>query len=197
MKRTIPLLAVASLSFISLGASAAPPIPTANVNVVNTPNVTVTNDVVPVEVTNADSIPVVATVKQPQPYEVYAEFSTSDCSVGCTNLVSGATYVLFDLAPVPSGKRWVITRITGRVPFVSDVAHVALLSMRITSLQFVKEAFFGPYFPAVGSELKGFSTGAFSSYGPGETPHVQVQSAQALSTYGSFLTFSGYLIDAD
>ena len=131
------------------------------------------------------------------PYEVWAEFTKFSCSFNCSNFIVFGDVILFDLAPVPAGKRWVIQHVSGRIPTSAPGATVALQSQVIISLQFVKWGFYGPFFPATGGAgLSAFSADAFTTYGPGEVPHVNVFAPSA-SNYFSFITFSGYLIDAN
>jgi hypothetical protein len=130
------------------------------------------------------------------PYEVWTEFSSFNCSFGCTNFTIFFDTILFDLPAVPAGKRLVIQNVSGRIPTRSG-GHVALQSERVISLQKVKWGFFGPFFPFadVSVGLSGFSSQAFTTFGPGEVPHVNIY-APSHSSYDSSITFSGYLIDA-
>ena len=111
MKRTILALAVAGLALLSsAGHAGPPPIPTTNVNVVNTPSVTVSNPVLPVEVSNSDAIPVTASL--PLPYRARQ-----------TVIMTGEAQVVVCF-PAPSGG----VRITGLV-FRGSVPHASRMML--------------------------------------------------------------------
>ena len=131
-----------------------------------------------------------------QPYEAYVEFTQSNCSFGgCSTFNNFGGTVLFDLAPVPAGKRWVIQHVSGRIPSnTSADAHVGLQTQQIISFQLVKWAFGGPFQPQFGT-TQFFSTPTFVTVGPGEAPHVHVFLPSGNNVVG-FLSFSGYLIDS-
>jgi hypothetical protein len=133
-----------------------------------------------------------------QPYEVWVEFTKFGCSWNCKDFLDFSPNYLFDLDPVPAGKRWVIVKASGRIPTVDPSAAVALQSQVIISFQFVKWSFHGPFFPmtSVNAGLSGFSADVFTTYGPGEIPHINVYAPDP-SNYFSYIVLSGYLIDAN
>lgn len=129
------------------------------------------------------------------PYEVYVEFTQDGCSIGgCSNFyfdIEGL--VLFDLPPVPAGKRLIIRHVSGRLPGSSELlAHVGFQSQREFFFRFVKWSFFGPFYPGAG---QGFNSEAYLTYAPGEQPHVHLVVPDQNAGIG-FLQISGYFIDA-
>jgi hypothetical protein len=129
-----------------------------------------------------------------QPYEVWVDFNFAGCEVGCSNYTSLGDIAIFDLPPVPAGKRLVIRHISGRLPTTSLEAHVAFQAQRVMALQSLKWTFFGPFY--LSSNMVGFSSEVFTTYGPGETPHVNLY----IPSHNSFfadMAVSGYLIDAN
>ena len=87
MRRTVLALAVASIAVFSSATSAAPP--TTNVNVVNTPGVTVTNPVLPVEVTNSVASPVNVAVVNGTAYQAVSAYVNFSIAAG--QQANGAT----------------------------------------------------------------------------------------------------------
>ena len=120
-------------------------------------------------------------------------FSTSDCY----DYVDGTTFAMFDLRPVPAGKRWVVQMATGGL--VNGDGRITTIELRSNRNGIVfdgaKWLFGGPYqaYPAFGSTI--FSANIAVTFGPGEIPTVRVSGSPNLSGY-SVLVFSGYLIDA-
>ena len=120
-------------------------------------------------------------------------YGTSDCY----NYSEGTSYALFDLRPVPAGKRWVVQSATGvLVNGTGRTNNIELGSPRgFLLFDGTKWAFAGPFNPGVSFGAAIFSTNLFATFGPGETPFVKVTATPSLSGY-SVIVFSGYLIDA-
>jgi len=181
------------------------PLPvTGSVDINGTPTVILAPDAT-VKVENPDGRPLlVQNVDEPgrQPHSVWVEFTMTDtplCSWNCENIARFGWVAVMDVSvPVPEGKRWVITHISGRLPTAGPTAHVALQDMRIISLQMVKAGYFGPFFPVQsdGSTImQQFGGPIFTTVGPGEKAHLNVL-AEEPNNYFSFVNLSGYLIDA-
>jgi len=79
--------------------------------------------------------------------------------------------------PVPAGKQWVITHVSGRLPTTESHAHVRLQHRQIVALQLVKTAYFGPFSP-VSNIMIGFSTAAYAVIEAGERAHVNAWHAE-------------------
>ena len=120
-------------------------------------------------------------------------YGTSDCY----NYCEGTSFALFDLRPVPAGKRWVVQSATGvLVNGTGRTNNIELGSPRgFLLFDGTKWAFAGPFNPGVSFGSAIFSTNLFATFGPGETPFVKVTATPSLSGY-SVIVFSGYLIDA-
>lgn len=95
MKRTLFALAIAGLSFSAFALSppgGGPPVPV---------DVNVTNQVLPVEVSNADPIPVIVTTQPASTLYYYRLFATCTAQNVC----------LAEFPEVPAGKRLVLTNV--------------------------------------------------------------------------------------
>lgn len=121
-------------------------------------------------------------------------FGTSDCF----NYADGPQFAVFDLRPVPAGKRWVVQSATGML--VNGVGRTNQIEIGYPRGSFVfdgtKWGFAGPYSAGVSFDSAIFHTSLNISFGPGEAPFVKVVADPSLSGY-SVLVFSGYLIDAN
>jgi hypothetical protein len=137
-----------------------------------------------------------------QPHAVWVEFVAGGsglCSWNCENIGIFGNVILLDLSvPVPDGKRWVITHISGRIPTPNAYGHVAIQTQRVISAQRILAGYFGPFTPILdsGSQIMlGFSGPIFATIGPGEKAHLNIL-APATNSFFSFVSLSGYLIDA-
>jgi hypothetical protein len=130
------------------------------------------------------------------PYHVYVEITQFNCFFGgCSNFGNFSGVILFDLPPVPAGKRLIITNVSGQLPSSSmENARIGFQSQQIISFQLVKWAFFGPFFLQFGG-LGSFTAEANVNYGPGEQPHINLYLPSPTNYVGA-LHISGYFIDA-
>ena len=160
-----------------------------------------------VEIVNPLPLPVAVDVASPiqvssnsepgrQPYVASMGFSQFGCfTTECSNFTKSGAAILFDGPVVPEGKRLIIQYVSGRLPNEDGVdISVALQSQQVLSQFSVIWGFYGPFFGQ--SATRGFSSGAFATYGPGDRPHVHV----ILPTPNNFVgqvNISGYLIDAE
>ena len=120
-------------------------------------------------------------------------YGTSDCY----NYSDGPAYAVFDLKPVPAGKRWVITSATAGFAFGTSRTSTTIELDNVRggiTFDGIKWTYGGPFYPYGSSHLT-FSTNMFAVLGPGETPTVRIYGAPNLSGY-TVVVFSGYLIDA-
>jgi len=122
-------------------------------------------------------------------------FGTSDCF----NYSEGTTFAVFDLRPVPAGKRWVVESATGGLNSgYGKTISIEFGSPR-TNVVFdgLKWIFGGPFLQYSSFGAAAFSANLHATFEPGETPFVRVSvpSGSTLNGY-SVLVFSGYLIDA-
>ena len=120
-------------------------------------------------------------------------YGTSDCY----NYSEGTGFALFDLRPVPAGKRWVVQSATGY--FVSGKDRVINIELGYPRGGLVfdgtKWAFAGPFYQGTSFNAAIFRADVFAVFGPGDTPFVRVTATPSLSGY-MVIAFSGYLIDA-
>lgn len=132
-----------------------------------------------------------------RPYEAQIEFFSSGCSRNCTNFLSFGSVLLFDGPPVPAGKRLVIEWVSAELPANNVYNSISLQSSRIIANQSVKWQYFGPFFQTSPENiLHGMSSAAFTTYGPGEAPHIRLQ-INSINNYFANITISGYLIKAN
>ena len=115
----------------------------------------------------------------------------------CSNYTDGATYAVFDLRPVPAGKRWIVQSISGGLVNGNGRTNNIELSNIRTGLLFdgVKLAFGGPFYPGTSFGSAIFSANVHANFGPGETPTVRVTATPNLAGY-TVIVVSGYQIDA-
>ena len=120
-------------------------------------------------------------------------YGTSDCY----NYQDGTTFAVFDLRPVPAGKRWIVRSVSGGFNFANDrITNIELSNGRgFLTFDYMKWTYGGPFQQAVSYNAQIFSTEIWTIFGPGETPTVRVSGSPSLNGY-SVLIFSGYLIDA-
>lgn len=135
-----------------------------------------------------------------QPYEVYSEFwavasSSDQCTLNCANWSQGWNSFLFDLPPVPAGKRLVIKHVSGRLGTTDTTVHVVFQDSQVLMPQLVRWSYFGPFYPAAAGGMIGFNAEASFTYGPGERPHVNLLLPGHNNSL-SYIMVSGYLIDA-
>ncbi|WP_347985961.1 hypothetical protein [Methylomonas sp. AM2-LC] len=141
----------------------------------------------------------VKNVDQPgrQPYEMWIEFGTSYCSFNCSNIYSYGGVTLFDGPAVPAGKRLIIQGVSASIPANSSMITISLQTSQILSNQYVKWQYSGPYYLQYTSgNSYGMSSPTFVEYGPGESPHLRIYTANPNSVIGN-VTLNGYLIDAN
>jgi hypothetical protein len=132
------------------------------------------------------------------PLEISAEYAPGNQCTNCTNMSTTlypvTNVVLFDLAPVPPGKRWVVKHISGLILGTNPI--ILLQTQRDADfpprrhIKLAISSFFrldSPNTPVFGNEV-------FTTYGPGEVPHVYV--ADPVQAGGN-ITRSGYLIDVN
>ena len=77
-------------------------------------------------------------------------------------------------------QRWV----TASIPSTSANASIVLQATPIISQQAVKWGFSGPFFMPSGTGVVTMSSGAFSTYGPGESPHINIFASGNSATDG-------------
>ena len=137
------------------------------------------------------------------PYEAEVEFIASGCTSGnCVNFNSlAASVALLDVnTPVPAGKRLILRHISGTLfdNAACGFCSVALQSSQVFSAEALKWSFLGPFFggPVGSAVANGFSAELFVTVGPGELPHLRIQTS-GLTNYISNIVISGYLIDAN
>ncbi len=120
-------------------------------------------------------------------------FGTSDCF----NYSDGPTFAVFDLRPVPAGKRWVVQSVTGGLVNGNGRTNTIELGSPRGPLVFdgMKWIFGGPFSAGTSFGSAIFSANLFATFGPGETPSLRVTASPNLIGY-SVIVFSGYLIDA-
>jgi len=121
-------------------------------------------------------------------------FGTSDCF----NYSEGSGFALFDLRPVPAGKRWVVQSATGILVNGNGRTNQIELGTPRGGILFdgTKWGFAGPFFPGTSFSSVIFNASLDVTFGPGETPFVRVVATPSLSGY-TVIVFSGYLIDAN
>ena len=121
-------------------------------------------------------------------------YGTSDCF----NYTDTSTSAIFDLRPVPAGKRWVVQMASGGLTNgYGRITSIELTNSRGGVVYDGSKWFFaGPYSPGPVSNAGIFSANLFTTFEPGETPSVRVIATPNLSGY-SVIVFSGYLIDAN
>jgi len=132
------------------------------------------------------------------PFEQNIEFTQSVCGLNCYNFQKISSCLFLDGAVVPAGKRFVIQHVSGLLPSANTDSQVVLKSTRdIFSFLDAKWSFFGPLFVPFSSVpvAAGFSSPAFTTYGPGERVHIQTCSPTFTDAIAN-IAVSGYLIDA-
>ena len=141
-----------------------------------------------VPITNADE-------RGRVPYNLTVEFSTSGCLFNCSNFaLFSDTTMLFDAPAVPTGKRLIVEWVSASLPASSSANSISFQSSRIIANQRALWQYHGPYYGVSGTDLRGMSSGAFFSYGPGETPHIRVY-LTAASGFLASISIGGYLIE--
>jgi hypothetical protein len=120
-------------------------------------------------------------------------FGTSDCF----NYSGGDNFAIFDMRPIPAGKRWVVQSATGG--FTNAAGQVITVQIANTRGGLIydtaKWIYSGPYFPGQPFTSATFAANLAATFEPGETPTVRVNTAANVAGY-STVTFHGYLIDA-
>ena len=116
----------------------------------------------------------------------------------CNNYLEGPQYAVFDLRPVPAGKRWVVVSASGILVNGDGRTNTIELGYPRGGLIFdgTKWTFGGPFQTGVSFNSAIFSANVNVTFGPGETPFVRVTASPSLAGY-SVIVFSGYLIDAN
>jgi len=136
------------------------------------------------------------------PWETRTQFlpNAGGCWVpsDCYNYTDGTGFAVFDLRPVPAGKRWIVQMATGGlVNGQSRITSIELTNGRgFLVFDNIKWIFSGPFTAGTSFDSAIFSANLFATFGPGETPSVRVTGNPNLSGY-SVIVFSGYLIDAN
>jgi hypothetical protein len=104
---------------------------------------------------------------------------------------------MFELRPVPAGKRWVVVSATGGLVNGDGRTQQIWLGTSRSAIVFdgVKWMFGGPYYPGTSFSTVTFSSDVQATFGPGEVPVVRVTATPSLGGYAS-IVFKGYLIDA-
>jgi hypothetical protein len=127
------------------------------------------------------------------PFEAVIRYSRFGCiSANCSAFSTiFATDLSFDGPVVPSGKRLIVQSVVGTVPTNSAPCVIALK---------VGNAPISPFkaaFPMCTQVPQGYmvSGNAFATYEGGEAIHILV-SGYPLNGFDSFVTITGYLIDA-
>ncbi len=135
------------------------------------------------------------------PWETRSQFlpNAGGCygSSDCYNYSDGSTFAVFDLRPVPAGKRWVVQSISGGLVGGNGRTTNIELGVNRGFLVFdgIKWIFGGPYYAGANFNSAVFSANTFVTFGPGETPFIRVTATPNLAGY-SVIVVSGYLIDA-
>jgi len=115
----------------------------------------------------------------------------------CFNYSDGATFAVWDLRPVPAGKRWVVQSATGS--FVGGEGRTTSIELGSPRggivFDGIRWTHGGPFFPGTLSGSATFTAPVFAVFNPGEVPFVRVTGRPNLSGY-SVIVFNGYLIDA-
>jgi hypothetical protein len=136
------------------------------------------------------------------PWETRSQFlpNAGGCygSSDCYNYSEGPSFARFDLRPVPTGKRWVVQSVTGVLVNGNGRTNNIELGSPRGFLLFdgTKWAFGGPFSAGTSFNSAIFSANLYATFGPGETPFVNVVATPSLSGY-SVIVFNGYLIDAN
>lgn len=131
--------------------------------------------------------------------QFFLQAGASGCYGGdCANYLGfGSTGAIFDLPPVPAGKRWIVVMATGG--FVSGDGRVIEIQLQNSrgSLIFdsLKWIFGGPYSKSPSFAAATFSERMFATFEPGETPSLRVTTDGAIGF--STIALQGYLIDAN
>jgi hypothetical protein len=143
----------------------------------------------------------VKNVDQPgrTPYQMLSGVVGGGCFRGsCLNITSSPDSVMYDLPPIPAGKRWVVNMASGG--FIDATGRVTQIELRngrgAVVFDSLKWIFSGPYGTGTVFSSVNFSEQLFTTFEPGETPTVRVSASTP--TVGSYfvLSFDGYLIDA-
>lgn len=115
----------------------------------------------------------------------------------CFNYTDGPGSAVWDLRPVPAGKRWVVQSATG---FFANgdgrTIYIELGSPR-GGIVFdgVRWNHGGPFYPGSSTGSTVFNVPVSAVFGPGEVPFVRVVGRPNLGGY-TVIVFNGYLIDA-
>ena len=135
------------------------------------------------------------------PWETRSQFlpNAGGCysPTDCYNYSDGTGNAVFDLRPVPAGKRWVVQSVSGgMVGGYGRNTNITLTNSRGGIIfDGMKWVFAGPFMQGTDFSAGLFSEKMFATFGPGETPTVRVTASPSLNGY-SVIVFSGYLIDA-
>ena len=136
------------------------------------------------------------------PWETRSAFlpNAGGCFGGtdCLNYTDGPQYAIFDLRPIPAGKRWIVQSATGGLVNGTGRTNNITLSNTRSAVIFDGQrwAFGGPFGAGVDFGAVIFSEKLYAAFGPGETPTVRVTASPSLNGY-TVIVFSGYLIDAN
>lgn len=131
-----------------------------------------------------------------QPFEVNVDFTSSGCSSHCVNFISSGTARNFATdPPVPMGKRWVVTEISGSIPSSSSIGNYMLLQDQQCFCFTVSKFYYWGPFISVAGVLQGFNAPVFTTIGPGERAHLYLEISAANNNFGD-IVLSGYLIDS-
>ena len=131
------------------------------------------------------------------PYEVSSQFSTvTGCESQCSHYISLGSVYAFDLPAVPAGKRLIIKSVSAFLPGSGVGLRIGFQTQQVLSTQSFKWVSGGPFFvtPDAGLTVLSAQT-TFITYGPGESPHVQLLLPNA-SNFDGTVAVQGYLIDA-
>jgi hypothetical protein len=121
-------------------------------------------------------------------------FGTSDCF----NYSGGSNFAIFDMRPIPAGKRWVVQSATGG--FTSAVGQVITVQLANSRGGLIydtdKWIYSGPFFASQPFDAATFAANLAATFEPGETPTVRVNFGATNVAGYSTLMLHGYLIDA-
>ena len=135
------------------------------------------------------------------PFETRSQFlpNAGGCytPADCFNYSDGPGFAMFELRPVPAGKRWVVVSATGGLVNGDGRTQQIWLGTGTGGIIFdgVRWMYGGPFYPGASFGVATFSSEVLATFGPGEVPVVRVTATPDLGGYTS-LVFKGYLIDA-
>lgn len=133
------------------------------------------------------------------PYEVSIEWTRFGCQANCSAFIAygGDRAYQFDGPAIPAKKRFVLQSVTAVIPSSgSTTATLAINKTTSDAIYRPKWGYFGPFYVTSQGPL-GMNSAAFTTIEPGESPHIYLEFSGNLTNNFSFVTLSGYLIDAN